>query len=319
MKTISRTQNKYLNYLFFSILSVFVVSCGSYQNTSYYDRDGIYGNAESKATVVNTSEAVPENNQYKNYFESLQDTNTKKDSTFTDVERYGSNAYNNQESSSDRAWGSDSGATVVNIYDNGWGGNNWGWNNYWNWNIGWGWNSWYGPNWGWGWNNWYGPNWGWGWNNWYGNPWCGGYYQPYFQQYHQGTRSFAAVNNNQYYSGNRNDTGRRNTASGTRSVSNNYGGTRTDAAVRNPKTSTNFGTPRNPIRNSANINSNSTTPRYNSNTTPRSQGNSTRNFNSSPTRSNSSNSGSYNSGGRSSGGNYGGGSYGGGRSSGGRR
>ena len=319
MKTIFLPQNKYPVPLFLSLLSVFVVSCGSYQNTSYYDSDGIYGNSESKTTVAVTSEPAPNNNQYKNYFESLQDPNAKKDSTFTDVERYSSDSYNNQGSSSNSVWGSDSGTTVVNIYDNSWAGNNLGWNNYWNWNIGWGWNSWYGSNWGWGWNNWYGPNWGWGWNNWHGNSWCGGYYQPYFQQYHQGTRSFAAVNSSPIYSGNRYESGRRNFTSGTRSSSNNYSGTRTDSAIRNPRSSTNFGTPRNSIRNSANINSNNATPRFNSNSAPRSQGNSTRNYNSTPTRSNSSNSGSYNSGGRSSGGNYGGGSYGGGRSSGGRR
>jgi hypothetical protein len=314
MKTISLPQNKFPVFLFLSILSVFVVSCGSYQNTSYYDTDGIYVNSESKTTVAATSEPAPNNNQYKNYFGSLQDPNAKKDSTFTDVERYSSDSYNNQGNSSNSVWGSDSGTTVVNIYDNSWGWNNLGWNNYWNWNIGWGWNSWYGPNWGWGWNNWYGPNWGWGWNNWYGNPWCGGYYQPYFQPYHHGTRSFASTNNSNNYSGNRYDNGRRNNAAGTRSVSPNYNGTRNDASIRNPRSSNNFATPRNPIRNSSNVNPNNTTPRFNSNSTPRSQGNSTRNYNSSPTRSNSSSTGSYNSGGRSSGGNYGGG-----RSAGGRR
>jgi uncharacterized membrane protein YgcG len=320
MKTISLPQNKYPIYLFLSILSVFVVSCGSYQNTSYFDTDGIYGNSDSRTTVVSTSEEAADNNQYKNYFGSLQDPNVKKDSTFTDVERYSSDSNNNPESSSSSAWGSDSGTTVVNIYDNSWGWNNYGWNNYWNWNIGWGWNSWYGMNYGWGWNSWYGPNWGWGWNSWYGNPWCGGYYQPYYQQYHLGTRSYAGVYGGANYGGNRNSDGRRYYNPAIRTATNNYSGTRNDPTIRNPRSPSDFGGTRNPIRNNSYSNPNNTTPRYNQNSTSRSPINTTRNYNSGSTRNynsgsprnNSSNSGSYNSGGRTSNGNYGGGrSYGG--------
>jgi hypothetical protein len=89
MKTISLPQNKYLIFPFLVILSVLVVSCGSYQNTSYYDTDGIYGNSDSRTTVATTSEVAVDNNQYKNYFGSLQDPNVKKDSTFTDVILHG--------------------------------------------------------------------------------------------------------------------------------------------------------------------------------------------------------------------------------------
>ncbi len=315
MKTISITQNKFPKYIILSLISVLVVSCGTYQNTSYYDRDGIYGDTEPQNSVATTPQNTSENNQYKNYFGSLQDSETKKDSTFTNVESYKSDSYSNQESNSNGGWGSDSGTTVVNIYDNGWGWNNWGWNNYWNWNIGWGWNSWYGPNWGWGWNNWYGPNWGWGWNSWYGNPWCGGYYQPYYQ----GTRSFATVGNNNYSGGTRTFDGRRNNVSGVRTDNNTGIRTRNNVTIGNPRSNSNA----TGIRNTSNLNTSNSTPRF-SNSTTRNQTNTTRNYNQSSTRTNSSSYGGNSGGGRYSGGSYGGGrssggSYGGGRSSGGRR
>ena len=42
------------------------MSCGSYQNSSYYDSDGIYGNTAKETQTVSST-------QYKNYFSSLQD------------------------------------------------------------------------------------------------------------------------------------------------------------------------------------------------------------------------------------------------------
>ena len=298
MKTNYFSSKRLSIYSLFGLIAVVVSSCGSYQNSSYYDGDGVYGNSQNKREVSNKDNS--QSNKYQEYFSDLN----KDSQAFTNVDNYSTvnnDTINKTENynSNNSSWGNNPQSVTVNVYDSNWGYGYW--NNYWYGNY-------------WGLNSWYGPNWGWGWNNWYGNTWCGGYYQPYFQQYHQGTRSFAAVNNNQNYSGNRYDNGRRNNASGTRTANNNYSGTRNEGAIRNPRSSTNFGTPRNPIRNSTNINSNNTTPRFNSNSTPRSQSNSTRNFISTPTRSNSSSSGSYNSGGRSSGGNYGGG-----RSSGGRR
>ncbi|HWS59312.1 MAG TPA: hypothetical protein VN182_00135, partial [Flavobacterium sp.] len=55
-------------YSLIGFLSVLVTSCGSYQNSSYYDSDGIYGNTP-KVTQTSSSE------QYKNYFSSLQENN----------------------------------------------------------------------------------------------------------------------------------------------------------------------------------------------------------------------------------------------------
>jgi hypothetical protein len=53
------------NFIYASncIFSFLMASCGSYQNTSYYDNDGIYGttsNQTSERTVQNTPD-----NQYK--------------------------------------------------------------------------------------------------------------------------------------------------------------------------------------------------------------------------------------------------------------
>ncbi|MFN9108921.1 MAG: hypothetical protein ACK5XN_02410, partial [Bacteroidota bacterium] len=90
MKTISIRQNKYSKQVILVLMSVLVVSCGSYQNASYFDRDGIYGNASQQSNVVTAPDNTNNSNQYKNYFESLQDPAAKKDSTFTDVERYSS-------------------------------------------------------------------------------------------------------------------------------------------------------------------------------------------------------------------------------------
>ena len=53
-------------YSLIGFISVLVASCGSYQNSSYYDSDGIYGNTAREAQSVSST-------QYKNYFRSLQD------------------------------------------------------------------------------------------------------------------------------------------------------------------------------------------------------------------------------------------------------
>ncbi len=314
MKTISIRLNIFYRLMIFLSMIVLTVSCGGYQNVSYFDRDGIYGDASQQNDVVTAPDNANNSNQYKNYFESLQDPASKKDSTFTDVERYSSDRYNDQESRNNNSiWGGDAGTTVVNIYDNNWGWNNWGWNNwgwgnYWNWNIGWGWDPWFGPNWG----------FGWGWNSWYGNPWWGGHYQPY----HHGIRSFSGANRGYTNVGTRNFSGRRSSNTDFRDSRNSFDGRRGENVIRSSRTNNNFNSGRNPVRNNSNVNQPNTTPRSNSNSTQRFQNSSSRN-NSTP-RNNSYNNSGYNSGSRSSGGNYGGGrssggSYGGGRSFGGGR
>lgn len=185
MKTNYYSSTKLSIYGVFGLFALLLTSCGSYQNKSYYDNDGIYGTSTVR---TETNDDKKDNEKYREYFSSLNQENQE---TFTDVENYTSFDTINKNSSNQavayNGWGSNGSDNVtINVYDNNWGWNNWGWGwnnwygngwgwNNWGWNSwygpGWGWNSWYGPNWGWGWNSWYGPNWGWGWNSWYGNGW----------------------------------------------------------------------------------------------------------------------------------------------------
>lgn len=147
-----------LNYIF-GFLSIFIImtSCGSYQNSSYYDTDGIYSTTDSRIQrrVLPNESATA----YQNYFSSLQDNN---DSTaiFTDVDKYSNYNYqaNQQNSPNYTSWGSNSQDVTINYYPNNWEfpfgygypyfGFGWansfygfGWNspyNYWNSYYGWG-------------------------------------------------------------------------------------------------------------------------------------------------------------------------------------
>jgi hypothetical protein len=65
-----------------------LTACGSYQNSSYYDTDGIYGNTYSRNIETNTQN---NQNQYKEYFGSLRDDNQTPE-VFTDIDNY--NDYN---------------------------------------------------------------------------------------------------------------------------------------------------------------------------------------------------------------------------------
>ena len=152
MKTNYYNSRKLSIYSIIGLLALMVASCGSYQNKSYYDRDGIYG-GESEIvaqTATNDGQAkTTESNKYTDYFNSLRDGQT--DEVFTDVESYSSykDTVATQDGNQSAAWGSNPSNVTVNVYDNNWGYN--GWNNYWYGNY-WGynnlaWNSWYGPNW----------------------------------------------------------------------------------------------------------------------------------------------------------------------------
>ena len=69
-----------------------MTSCGSYQNSSYYDSDGIYGNAQRRN--VDRKSQNDTNNQYKDYFSSLQNNNEHAE-IFTDVDNYNDSIQNN--------------------------------------------------------------------------------------------------------------------------------------------------------------------------------------------------------------------------------
>ena len=69
MKTIIFSSHKASLFTLAGFLSLLTVSCGSYQNSSYYDSDGIYGNSYSRTIETETQN---NQNQYKDYFGSLQ-------------------------------------------------------------------------------------------------------------------------------------------------------------------------------------------------------------------------------------------------------
>lgn len=304
MKTYNFPSKTFSAFSLIGLLSLLVTSCGSYQNSSYYERDGIYGqpeNAERQPTATAQD--------YKDYFESLQED----DEVFTDVESYSSEQYQNeQDNAGHPSWGSDNDQVIVNVYDN-----NWGWNNWYGpgWGMGWGWNSWYGPGWGmgWGWNGYYGAGWGWGWNNWYGPNYGWGWNNHYYHNNYAYSRS----RRSSYL-----DTGTRNSTLSRSSLGRNSSRSSYNTGVpvrRNFNSSTrnsSFST-RNSTRSNSNFNTRNTT--RNSNVVP-SRSNS-RTYNPAPTRSNSTRNSTYSpsptrssspsSGGRS------GGSSGGGRSGGG--
>lgn len=219
MKTYySLTKNAILKSVV-GLLGITAVSCGSYQNVSYYDNDGIYG-SDKREVVVNETQKTSENsssNKYKEYFGSNADRySVDNQETFTDIESYSSATDSTSRVTQNYAgWGSNDRDITINVYDNSWGWNNWGWRNYWgyrpyycgysywnNWyNPYWGYAGWYGPSWGWGWNSpYYGGYYGWnnwGWNNWYGN----GYYGSYFGRdyaYANGRRSTIYTDGNRY-------------------------------------------------------------------------------------------------------------------------
>lgn len=183
MKTNYFTKRTFSIYSFLGIMAMLTASCGSYQSSSYYDSDGIYGNSQKEQLAPQEN---PKSNQYKEYFSSLKNEPVE---TFTDVDNYNSyypdsTSTSNPEnySSGYAGWGGDSDNVTVNVY-----GNNWGYN-YWN--------DWYGPYWGWGWNSWYGPSWsiGLGWGSWYG--W--GY--PYYGYYGWDSCFYGnSWSNNHYY------------------------------------------------------------------------------------------------------------------------
>jgi hypothetical protein len=330
MKTNYYNSRKLSVYSLFGLVAVIFTSCGSYQNKSYYDRDGIYGGESEKVaqTAANDGQAkVTESNKYTDYFNSLRDD--QQDEVFTDVERY--STYNDTTASQNRnqsaAWGSNPSNVTVNVYDNNWGWNNaawnswngWGWNN---WGMGWnnwGWNSWYGPNWGMGWNNWgmgwnswYGPNWGMGWNNWYGNGFYGNNYHNNYA-YGNGRRGSTygrpEGNSSRDYRRSSNTITRNTTVTGSRRT--DYVPTRTTTTRNNTIRSNSYS----PVRtyngsnstrnNSSNSTRTTTSPTRNNTYTPsNNSSNSTRSNNYSPSNSSStrSSSGAGGGGSRSGGG-----------------
>src|SRR6478609_931886 len=122
MKTYHNSGNSNLKYLLLGLISVIIYSCGSFQNSSYYDSDGIYGDPKTQTTNY-------QNNQYQEYFGSRLNN--------SDSTQYSNNnlADNNQQQDNYNSgyanWGGNSGNTTVNVYSD------------WGWNTGWGYSPYY--------------------------------------------------------------------------------------------------------------------------------------------------------------------------------
>ena len=189
MANFNTISSKTKTFWLLSTSMIFLVSCGSYRNASYYEND-TNGRRTVQAETRNANAVV-----YKQYFKSVSESTEE---VFTDVENYTTpnDTIVVVEQRNNGGWGTNPTVVNVNVYDNSWmgagwgmgmGWNNWGWNSWgfggWGWNN-WGWGGWYdpfwGPGWGMGWNNW-GMGWnswcapGWGWNNWHhGNAFASG-------------------------------------------------------------------------------------------------------------------------------------------------
>lgn len=288
-------------YSLVGFLSVLVTSCGTYQNSSYYDTDGIYGNSPNEPQIVSS-------NQYKNYFKSLQENNEVVNDSVIKLPSQGYTETN-----------------VVNVYNDPW---NMSFGMGWGMGIGWGY-----PGWGWGgafgWGDpffgfgWGYPGWGWGYPGWgWGNPGWGypayGYNNNYSYNSSRRGSSYAYDVNGNRYARNQSYT------PGTTNYSNSRRGGSVDARNSSSFMTADYSQNSNSRSRGSATNSSNRGSNYSNNRTYNSNSNSYNNSSNSRSSAPSNNynsSRSYNnysgggySGGRSSGGGY---SGGGGRSSGG--
>ena len=87
MKTYPIINTKNIAFSLFGLLALVTTSCGSYQNSSYYDNDGVYGTTDrTNQQVVNKySEAnMEKSNEYTQQFRAMQEDYAY----FTDVDNY---------------------------------------------------------------------------------------------------------------------------------------------------------------------------------------------------------------------------------------
>ena len=77
MKTYYFNRKRLSIYALFGFLAIVTTSCGSYQNSSYYDKDGAYGDSQ---TDNNNSQS----NKYQEYFSDLN----KDAEAFTGIDSY---------------------------------------------------------------------------------------------------------------------------------------------------------------------------------------------------------------------------------------
>ena len=133
------SQNKMYRFMPFVLLSmVLLTSCSSYQPSSYYDNDGIYGTRNQNTTPrysQNNTQTQPSQNKYQNYFKEKSDQieymQNETDQIFTDIDSYSSTSVNDSidvtqnydynYNDNNPGWGDNPDSVVLNVYSNGWG------------------------------------------------------------------------------------------------------------------------------------------------------------------------------------------------------
>ena len=76
MKTYSTINKKYIAFSLFGLLAIGTTSCGSYQNSSYYDNDGVYRSAERHTERTEhryTEQNVEKSKEYTQPFKAMQE------------------------------------------------------------------------------------------------------------------------------------------------------------------------------------------------------------------------------------------------------
>lgn len=215
MKTNALITRKTSLYFLIGFLGIVITSCGSYQNSSYYDSDGIYSTNGEKV-VKNNNQSASASVQYKEYFNSLQNTGTS-DEIFTDVNSYSNGSYAENDSiqapsTGYASWGSSPQETTVTVYSD----------PYWYYGYGWGY-PYYGYGWGYPYYGWGYPGYGWGYPGYgWGHPGYGyPVATPYSYNYSRRGSSYGGGYNNSIYNNNRATAYSRNNISGRNRIYNN--------------------------------------------------------------------------------------------------
>ena len=125
MKTYYPINPKNIAFSLLGLVAIFATSCGSYQNSSYYDNDGVYGSSERPNDQVEnkySEQNIEKSNEYAQQFRAMQDDYTY----FTDVDNYQShepqdtvvtvyrNDYNDQNYA---GWGNNASEVTINYYN----------------------------------------------------------------------------------------------------------------------------------------------------------------------------------------------------------
>jgi hypothetical protein len=204
MKTNALITRKTPLYFLIGFLGLVVTSCGSYQNSSYYDNDGVYSTNGEKI-VIKDNQPNSASIQYKQYFSSLQSTGGSGE-IFTDVDSYGNN-YNTENDSIQApstgyaSWGSSPQETTVVVYPDSYWSIGFGWGYpYYGYGYGYPYYGWGYPYYGWGY-----PGYGWGYPG-YGCGYPGygyGVATPYAYNYSRRGSSYGGNYNNSIYNNNR--------------------------------------------------------------------------------------------------------------------